>query len=472
MSLQFFNTLTRTKEEFNTINEKEVKLYTCGPTVYNYAHIGNFRTFLFYDTLVRYLKYKGYNVHHIMNITDVDDKTIKGSQEQNIKLKEYTDRYTKAFFNDLELLKITPAEKYPRATESIDSIVFMIRELMDKGLAYESSGSIYFNVKNFKDYGKLAKLDLDNLKAGASGRINIDEYERDNISDFVLWKGYTENDGEVYWETTIGKGRPGWHIECSAMSIHYLGETIDIHCGGIDLIFPHHTNEIAQSEGATGKKFVNYWMHSEFLNMKSGNDDSSLKMSKKLGNIIFLRDLIGLGYSPEAIRWALINAHYRQKIDFNLKILDQAENTIESIQDFIRRLQQIDTNKEDKIENIDKIIETSKNKFDNSMDDDLHTPEAVASIFELIKEVNIKFNDIGKDSADKILNYLKIVNNVLTTFNFEEDSIEDEITTLIEQRQQARKDKNFVEADRIRDRLLQKGIVLEDTPDGVKWKRK
>ena len=471
MSLKFFNTLTRTKDEFKTIDENEVKMYTCGPTVWNYAHIGNFRTFTFYDLVVRYLKYKGYSVHHIMNITDVDDKTIKGAQKQGISLKEYTDKYTKAFFEDLKTLNITPAEKYPRATDSIDAIVFIIRELMDKGLAYESSGSIYYNVKNFDNYGKLAKLDLSKLKAGASGRVNADEYERDDISDFVLWKGFTEDDGEVYWDTTIGKGRPGWHIECSAMCMHYLGETIDIHCGGIDLIFPHHTNEIAQSEGATGKKFVNYWLHAEFLNMKSDDDDTSLKMSKKLGNIVYLRDLIGLGYSAEAIRWAFLSAHYRQSMDFNFKILDQAERTIESINDFISRLKQIPESKEASF-NVDDLIEKSKNKFNDALDDDLHTPQAIASVFELEKAINANFDKIDKKSAEKIIDFLKFFNNIFVVFKFEDDILEKEIEDLIKQRQEARKNKDFIESDRIRDRLLKQNIILEDTKDGVIWKRK
>ncbi|HEO66240.1 MAG TPA: cysteine--tRNA ligase, partial [Spirochaetes bacterium] len=325
MSLRFFNTLTRKKEDFVPINEREVSIYTCGPTVYNYIHIGNLRTFLFEDILVRYLKYKGYEVHQIMNLTDVDDKTIRNSIQQNVSLNDYTQKFKEAFFKDIQTLNITPAEKYPCATDHIDEMITLIHQLEENGMAYRSEGSIYFSINKFNEYGKLAHLDRDNLKAGASGRVSNDEYEKENIGDFVLWKAYTPEDGDVYWDTSLGKGRPGWHIECSAMSMKYLGETFDIHTGGVDNIFPHHENEIAQSEGVTEKPFVHYWLHSEFLNI------SGEKSSKSKGNVIYLQDLLDKGFSKEVIRFSLIQSHYRSKVNYSEDILGQAKSTLEGI---------------------------------------------------------------------------------------------------------------------------------------------
>lgn len=472
MAIRFFNTMSRKKEDFVSLIPNEVSIYTCGPTVNNYAHIGNFRAFIFFDTLVRYLKYKGYTVNHVMNITDVDDKTIKGAKEHKITLNEFAQRHINALFTDLKTLNITPAKFYPQATQSIDIIVLLIKELMDKGLAYESNGSIYFSVEKFKDYGKLANINIENLKVGASGRMSSDEYdEKDYVGDFALWKAYTEEDGDVYWNTTIGKGRPGWHIECSAMSMHYLGETIDIHCGGIDLIFPHHTNEIAQSEGATGKQFARYWMHNEFLNMKSGLDESSTKMSKRLGNIVYLRDLIAMNYNPMSIRLALISAHYRQRMDFNMKILEQAESTLNSLQNFIHRLQQTNSNTDSNY-NIDEVIIKAKEKFEEAMDDDLHTPTALAGIFDFVKTINTNLTQLSEYDLDKILQFLNKVNDVLGIFNLKQDYLDKEIEELIEKRQNARKNKDFLEADRIRERLLRNGIILEDSSNGVNWRRK
>jgi cysteinyl-tRNA synthetase len=310
--IHFFNTLTRQKESFTPIEEGKAKIYTCGPTVYDFAHIGNFRAFLFDDLLKRWLEYRGFEVVHVMNITDVDDKTIKGSRKRNVPLREYTDYYMKAFFEDIDTLKIERANYYPRATEHIPEMVALIKRLMERGYAYKGEdGSIYYAISKFKEYGKLSRIKVDDLKAGA--RVKVDEYGKEEAQDFALWKAWTQEDGEVFWDTEIGKGRPGWHIECSAMSMKYLGETFDIHCGGVDNMFPHHENEIAQSEAATGKKFVNYWLHNEHLLVEGK------RMGKRFGNYYTLRDLLKMGYDPKAIRYLLILTHYRQQFNFTFE---------------------------------------------------------------------------------------------------------------------------------------------------------
>ncbi len=464
MALKFYNTLSRTKEEFRPIKEGEISIYTCGPTIYNYVHIGNLKTFLFEDVLVRYLRYKGYNVNHIMNLTDVDDKTIRNSKKENLSLKDYTDKYRKAFFEDLETLNIAPATKYPAATEHIDDMVELVDTLIKKDYAYEADGSIYFRIDKFNDYGKLANLDKKKLRSGASGRVLDDEYEKESISDFVLWKAYSEDDGDVYWETKVGKGRPGWHLECSAMSKKYLGDTFDIHCGAVDLIFPHHTNEIAQSEAATGKKFVNYWIHGEFLNM--GDE----KMSKKLGNIVYLRDLLEKGYKPDAIRYYLISSHYRMPMTFKMEGLTSAENTLKRLNDFIHRCKNVSEAKESSSK-VDEILQKTKSDFENAMDDDLNVSGALGSLFEMIKNINIEFENVGRKNADDIVGFLKEIDKVLGVMKFEEELLDDEIQKLIDERMQCRKDKDFKRADEIRDILTEQGIALEDTKDGTVWKR-
>lgn len=480
MALQFYNTMTRQKEDFKPIDKDSVSLYTCGPTVYNYVHIGNLRTFLFEDILVRYLKFKGFKVRQIMNLTDVDDKTIKNSIKNNMSLNDYTKQFKDAFFDDIKTLNITPAEVYPCATDHVQEMVDMIQKLEEKGIAYRSDGSIYFSINNYKEYGKLAHLDKVELKAGASERVENDEYDKDNVSDFVLWKGYTEEDGEVYWETPLGKGRPGWHIECSAMSMKYLGESFDIHTGGVDNIFPHHENEIAQSEGATGKTFVNYWMHSEFLNFKGR------KMSKRLGNVTYLRELIDGSYdrrllgvdadegqkawSKEVVRYSLIQSHYRSRFDFSESLLVDSGNTIDNLNHFIKRCQQI--NKEEKSEiNLDAILSEGLKGFEEGMDDDLNMPAALSAMFEAIKEINKVFDQLNIEDGKKVIEFLKRIDSVIAVMSFEKEILDEEIQALIDERNNARKNKNFQRADEIRDQLKEQGIVLEDTADGVVWKR-
>lgn len=463
MGLVVYNTLSRKKEEFKPINEGIVKMYTCGPTIYNYIHIGNLRTFLFEDILVRYLCFRGYEVQQIMNLTDVDDKTIKGAREQNVSLKDFTKPYEKAFFNDIETLNITPAYKYPKATEHIQEMVDMVQSLLDKGFAYKADNSIYFSIETFNQYGKLSHLDKDRLIAGMGGRVSSDEYEKENVSDFVLWKGYTQADGDVYWETPLGKGRPGWHIECSAMSMKYLGETFDIHTGGVDNIFPHHENEIAQSECSTGKPFVRYWMHSEFLTFGE-------KMSKSLGNVIYLKDLIDKGFSPQAIRYALISSHYRMPLNFSDDLIKQSQAAINRLQDLITRLLSIPKDKPEGTF-IEKWIEETLDEFIENMDDDLNISPAMAAVFDFVRKINSNFDALGYNSAQQTLDFLKKINEVLAVLSFESDQLDPEIMDRIKKREEARKKKNFAVADAIRDELLDMGIEIKDTKEGVQWKR-
>jgi cysteinyl-tRNA synthetase len=472
MGLKIYNTLNRKKEEFKPNNGNNVGIYTCGLTVYNYGHIGNFRSFLFEDLLVRYLVYKGYNVTHVMNITDVDDKTIKNSRKNNLSLYEYTNKYTDAFFEDAETLNMRKAEHYPKATEHIKEMLDLIEKIEEKGRAYKTSdNSVYFKISEMKDYGKLSKIDRSQLREGASGRVTADEYDRENISDFTLWKGYTEEDGDVYWESKYGKGRPGWHIECSAMSMKYLGETFDIHCGGIDNMFPHHENEIAQSESATGKKFVNYWMHAEHVLFKTKNTDEE-KMSKSLGNVVYIRDLLEKGYTGKAIRFALISVHYKQQLAYSEDRLIEYQSRLKRYQDFIRRLKQVDNNEIESKYNVDNIINKGYENFEKYMDDDLNISPALASMDEVISEVNKNFDKLNKKEADKVLDYLKKLNTVLAVFTFEEnDTLDKEVEQLIKEREEARKKKNFQKADDIRNKLKDMGIVLEDTANGTKWKK-
>ena len=379
MTLKIFNSLGNKLEEFVPLKGKEVGIYTCGPTVYNYAHIGNFRAYVWEDLLVRYLRFLGYNVKQVMNLTDVDDKTIKGSIEQGIALDDFTQKYKDAFFDDLKTLNVSKADVYPAATEHIGEMVELVQKLLKKGFAYKGEdGSIYYSVKKFPGYGKLANVDTSKLKDGA--RIKQDEYEKEGIGDFAVWKGWDENDGPVFWETTLGKGRPGWHIECSAMSSKYLGDTFDLHTGGVDNKFPHHENEIAQSEGASGKQFVKYWMHCEHL-MVDGK-----KMSKSTGNFYTLRDLLEKKLNPMAIRYTLLNAQYRQPLNFTIDGVKDAQNTLEGLQNLIERLNAINVEKEN--DSISAFSEKALANFSKAMDDNLNVPNAMAAIFEFSKEIN------------------------------------------------------------------------------------
>ncbi len=462
MAFVVYNTLTRKKEEFIPINQETVKIYSCGPTVYNFAHIGNHRSYVFADLLRRYLKFKGFRVFHVMNITDVDDKTIRDSQKENKTLKEFTDYYTKEFFKDMNLLNIEKFEVYPRATEHIKEMVELIKKLIEKGYAYQTSdGSWYYDISKFKDYGKLSHISLENLKAGA--RVKQDEYDKNNPSDFALWKSWDEEDGDVYWETEIGKGRPGWHIECSAMSTKYLGDTFDIHTGGVDLIFPHHENEIAQSEAATGKKFVNYWMHNEHL-LVDGK-----KMSKSLGNFYTLRDLLNKNINPIAIRYTLLTTHYRQQLNFTFESVEAAANSVRRLQDFIVNVRSASGVDED----VSGLIKETLDKFTEAMDDDLNISVAVSYVFEFIKEINkrIREGKIGENNKKAILQFMERINTVLGVIDFSEDSLDEEAMALIKEREKARANKEWSKADEIRDKLKEMGIIVEDTKEGTRWKK-
>lgn len=466
MPLKLFNTSTRKKELFKPISKKEIKMYSCGPTVYNYPHIGNYRAYLASDLLRRYLEYKGFKVKQAMNLTDVDDKTIRDSQKEGITLDEFTIKYKKIFFDDLETLNIEKAEYYPEATKHIKEMVELVRALLKKGHAYKGEdGSIYYDISTFKDYGKLAHIKVEELKAGA--RVKHDEYAKEEASDFVLWKAWDEHDGNVYWQNELGKGRPGWHLECSAMSMKYLGKTFDIHTGGIDLIFPHHQNEIAQSEGATGKKFVNYWLHNEWLLVEGK------KMSKSLGNFYTLRDVINKGYKPKAIRYLLISNHYRQQLNFTFDELKSAESTIEKFRDFVLSLRNYKEIKKENSKKAKNLIKKAKAGFESAMDDDLNISVALASIFDFMREINILLTNkeiSGKDAKD-ILDFMFSTDKVLGIMEEKEEALPSAVKKLIDERETARKNKDWAEADRIRAELAKKGIQLMDTPEGVRWKK-
>ena len=457
--LKLYNTLTRKLETFKPIKKNKVGMYTCGPTVYNYAHIGNFRAYIFEDLLKRYLKYKGYKVKQVMNRTDVDDKTIKGSREQGMPLKDFTAKYKKSFEEDIATLNIDRAEINPEATTHIKEMVSLIKQLLKKGYAYKSEdGSIYFNIKKFKSYGKLAHIKTKNLKAGA--RVKQDEYDKQGLADFALWKAWNNEDGDVFWETELGKGRPGWHIECSAMSMKYLGKTFDIHTGGTDNMFPHHENEKAQSEAATGKKFVNYWLHCEHL-MVEGK-----KMSKSLGNFYTLRDLLSKGYNPKAIRFALISAHYRKPLNFTFEELEAATTAVKKLEEFKLYLD----NAKGKAK-AGKIIITATKEFDTAMDDDLNISAAMAAVFKLATEARKLY--LSKEEAGKARKLLLKLDEVLglNLKEVKELELEKDIESLVQKREKARKEKNWAEADRIRELLKSKGIALEDSAEGVRWRK-
>jgi cysteinyl-tRNA synthetase len=464
LSMIFFNTLTRKKEKFEPLEEGKAKIYTCGPTVYDFAHIGNFRAFLFEDLLKRWLSQRGYKVTHVMNLTDIDDKTIKGSQKEGIPLNQFTDFYAKAFFEDIKVLNIELADFYPKATDQIPEIVTLIKTLMSKGIAYKGEdNSIYFSVSKFPDYGKLSKIKVNELKAGA--RVNQDEYAKEEAQDFALWKTWTPEDGDVFWETELGKGRPGWHIECSAMSMKYLGETFDIHCGGVDNMFPHHENEIAQSEAATGKKFVNYWMHNEHLQVEGK------KMSKSLGNFYTLRDLLAKGYDPIAIRYLLMSTHYRQQFNFTFESLEAAKSAVERLRNFVRRLHEA----EGEINTGKVAILSAKLEacFGGSMDDDLNIGVALSSLFDFIREINglLDANLVSKQEAADVGGLMMRIDDVLGVIGRVEmeDTLPSDINALVQKRENARKNKNWKEADDIRSELKSMGIILEDTAQGVRW---
>ncbi len=460
--LRLYNTLSNTEEEFQPIEKGVVRFYTCGPTVYDYAHIGNFRTFVFQDLLRRYLRYCNYRVIHVMNITDVDDKTIQHAREQGMSLKEYTAKYTEAFLEDSKRLRIELPDIMPRATEHITQMVALIKALEKKGYTYRKQDSVYFSISRFPDYGKLSKADFSGAQAGA--RVDADKYDKENARDFVLWKAKKE--GEDFWETDIGPGRPGWHIECSAMSMKYLGETFDIHCGGADLVFPHHENEIAQSECATGKPFVHYWIHPEFLIIEGQ------KMSKSLGNYYTLRDLLSQGHSPESIRYLLLSVHYRKQLNFTVDGLRQAQASIRRLEDFVVHFKE-KAKPEEPSPGFSKEMQAARDRFKEAMDNDLNTSAALAVMFDFVRSTYQKDNQnaISGGDARVAIEFFQEFNAIFDLLGPEPELLEEEISRQIEARLAARRRRDFFEADRIRDWLLSKGILLEDTREGTRWKR-
>lgn len=469
--IKLFNTLTLKKESFEPLDKNQVRLYTCGPTVYDYAHIGNLRTYVFEDLFKRFLIERGYQVYHVMNLTDVDDKTIKGAIKKGLSLNEYTSNYTQAFFEDLKQLSVVPANCYPKATDHIPEMIEMIEKLIDQGFAYVGSDqSVYFSINRFSHYGALSHLKLDHLQKGASNRVEHDEYDKENITDFVLWKSYLkERDGTIFWESPFGRGRPGWHIECSAMAIKYLGHTLDIHMGGVDNIFPHHENEIAQSECFSCKKFCKLWMHVEHLIV------DGKKMSKSLGNFFTLRDLLSKGYKGQEIRYLLLQTHYKTQLNFTFDGLVGARHALERIQYFIARLQSISAMGEIYSPYAVLLAQTHQ-KFHTAFADDLNISNALAAIFDLIREANVWMDQklIPKQQAISTLELLKSFDRILAVFNFNEqpDEISDELKNALKEREAARISKNWKEADRLRDYLLSQGYLIEDTPQGPSLKKK
>ena len=463
MALRLFNTLTQRVEEFAPLENQSVRMYTCGPTVYHYVHIGNFRTFIFQDILRRYLLYKGYKLNHVMNITDVEDKIITAAAEQGLEIGEYTKTYTEAFLEDMEALRIQRPDLMPRATDHIPEMVELIQRLSGQGLTYEREGSIYFRIDRFPGYGKLSGIDPKELTAG--GRQDAEEYSKENPRDFVLWKA--PKPGEAYWDSDLGPGRPGWHLECSSMSMKYLGESFDIHCGGVDLIFPHHENEIAQSEGATGNPFVKYWIHGAHLIVEGE------KMSKSRGNFYTLRDLLEKGYSPLAIRYLLSSVRYRTQLNFTLEGLGQATSAVARANNFLQKTREIPANRPAN-DRVQEQIREAREGFEKGLDNDLNTAEALGALFTLIRRANplLEEASVGAEQKHEILELFSAANQVFDVFEVEGNQLEDErVRKLINQREDARRRRDYTRADEIRDQLAGQGIALEDTREGTRWKR-
>lgn len=460
--MKIFNTMSRTKEEFVPVDENEVKIYACGPTVYNFIHIGNARPLCVFDVLRRYMEYRGYNVKFVQNFTDVDDKIIKRANEEGITFEEVSEKYIKEFWTDAHGLNFKDATVHPKATENIDEIIEIIKSLEEKGYAYAVNGDVYFRTLKFKEYGKLSHQPIDDLQSGA--RIAVGDIKEDPL-DFALWKGAKE--GEPYWESPWGKGRPGWHIECSAMNRRYLGKTIDIHCGGQDLIFPHHENEIAQSECANGCTFSKYWMHNGYINV------DNVKMSKSLGNFKTVREIAEV-YGYEVIRYFLISSHYRSPINYNLEIIEQCKSALDRLYTCRESLDFAIKNANDMEDDTElvNLLNSRREQFITAMDDDLNTADGVAAVFDLVKDINTKILDknVSKnvcEIAAKIFDELCNVLGIL--YNRKSNDLDSEIEALIAQRQEARANKDWATADKIRDDLKARGIILKDTPQGVTW---
>jgi cysteinyl-tRNA synthetase len=464
MALRFYNTLTHQVEPFST-PDNIVRMYSCGPTVYNYAHIGNFRSFVFPDILRRWLRARGFRLKHVMNITDIDDKIIRNANAAGKSIGEFTAIYTQAFLEDTAALRLERPEHITPATQHIPEMVEAVEQLTARGHTYVSDGSVYYRIATFPEYGKLSHIDFSGIRAGA--RVDVDEYDKDDARDFVLWKAAKE--GEPSWDTPIGKGRPGWHIECSAMAMKYLGEQLDIHTGGVDLIFPHHENEIAQAEGITGKQFVRFWLHAEHLSVESQ------KMSKSLGNIYTLRDIRDRGYPPEALRYLLASVPYRKKLNFTWDGLKAAMTSIERLRNFELRLKTSHFP-----EGLNQALEhrarEATEAFDAAMDDDLNTAEALAAVFEYVRDANSamdagEFRSGNLDEALRLLAHFDSIFDVLKPSAKAGGLSEQEIETLIAERASAKKRRDFAHADAIRKKLADQGVILEDTKEGVRWRR-
>ncbi|MFW5646145.1 MAG: cysteine--tRNA ligase [Acetivibrio ethanolgignens] len=468
--MKVYNTLTRTKEEFVPLEEGKVKMYVCGPTVYNYIHIGNARPMIVFDTVRRYFEYKGYDVNYVSNFTDVDDKIIKKANEEGVSATEISERYIQAVKEDMKNLNVKPATTHPKATEEIDGMIDMIQTLIDKGHAYEKNGTVYFRTRSFDDYGKLSKKNIDDLEAGHRDIKVAGEEEKEDPMDFVLWK--PKKEGEPSWPSPWSDGRPGWHIECSVMSKKYLGEQIDIHAGGEDLIFPHHENEIAQSEATNGKEFSKYWLHNGFLNI------DNKKMSKSEGNFFTVRE-IGEKYPYEVLRFFMLSgAHYRMPLNFSRELMEAAKNGLKRIVTAVEKVKGLREKAEEKPLTAEEKeflteLERLNEKFDAAMDDDFNTADAVSAIFELVKLTNTRMKESSsKEAVEKAYGKLTLLCGILgIEAERKEELLDADVEALIEERQTARKNRDFARADEIRNELLEKGIVLEDTREGVRWKR-
>ncbi len=469
MDLHLYNTESKTKEIVRPRHGDTILMYTCGPTIYNFAHIGNFRTYVFEDLLRRVIQFFGFKINQAMNLTDIDDKTIKGAVQNGVTLKEFTDPFKKAFFEDLKTLNIQPVEHYPPATAFIPQMLQIIETLLKKGIAYKSNGSVYYSIEKFPTYGRLSHLCMDELIINASGDNNADEYEKDNLSDFVLWKAYdSERDGQIYWESPYGKGRPGWHIECSAMAMDILGSSIDIHCGGVDNMFPHHENEIAQSEGCSGHKFVQHWVHVEHLLV------DHKKMSKSLGNFYTLRDLLIQGYTGQEVRYLLLSCHYRSQLNFTFPSLLAARASLRRIEDLIVRLRSIEMHGQNN-KHIYDTLNSAEKSFKEALSDDINISAALATLFDLIRDLNTFCDQeaIGRQEAAAALKLFEQWDQVLGVLPLhKKEEIPNDLLEFLHKREVARKAKNFSVSDQMREAIFSRGYLIEDTPNGARLKRK